>query len=972
MPSVDVQEINHEVVIHEDPRNQVITEDGPNVTTTEAITRIVRAMQPGPPGADASAAVYNDTDILVDDTDFAPYSITGENVHEIFLSMIQGFSGTIVSIFDFMNDQAFDKTVDNTDDITEGLNKFVTAAEKTKLSNLSGTNTGDQTASTVPNTPAGNITATTMQAAIDELDSEKVAKSGDTMTGRLVVSRSSSITVGTESTYAASFSNGTGGLALGSDANATYIQSFGSRPLRINPAGNNTEITSGNLGVGVVGPSYKLHIAGTIAPSVDSTYNLGATSLFWSSIYTDNVYLGNTDLQISGSGTQINLGKYSSATGANKTQTPTPASVLGMNSTAYAYGIGAFAGMYDYLYCADRNPNITATSNYGTVANLFDGDLANTLNIPIANLAATPWVLTVTHNTSDWGFSDTLKLLFTGHRLYSSSGTLTDWKLETMDAGGIWYTEVERTGVSDAINLLAPNLHRTDQSPVYTDGASWHRVKAIRLTVTGGTTSGHSAGNITISGMQLRNTRPSFSAADGIGALDTRGGSVYGSIGLYTPSPTHTITLANTTTGITHYNTADQTTNYERVRQYWSSNVFKIDVEKNATGTNRDLSMSANGTTMQLGGNASGGVTISRHGTSLDLLRITSSSMAHTSAVQAGLSITPTINQSATGGYAGILLNVTETATGSGSKSLIDLQVASTSRYRVDNLGNVIVASAATSGIALYNTADQTTNYERVRQYWNSNEYLIYGSTGGTGTARPIILSALGSGTQALALNATSASGLVESRGTSGAASAIIHRISGTLSSSSGVQYGLSIAPTINQSATAGYTALLVNTTETALGSGALNLIDLQIGGTSRFKVSSPGILTITAAQGSASNRPVVTDHVQTVSNKRITRRVVTVAQSATPSINTDITDVASITSLAQAITSVGVSGTPVDGDLLMVRITDDGSARAISWGGSFEASTVALPTTTVASTMLVVGFMWNTATTKWRCIASA
>lgn len=107
-------------------------------------------------------------------------------------------------------------------------------------------------------------------------------------------------------------------------------------------------------------------------------------------------------------------------------------------------------------------------------------------------------------------------------------------------------------------------------------------------------------------------------------------------------------------------------------------------------------------------------------------------------------------------------------------------------------------------------------------------------------------------------------------------------------------------------------------------------------------------------------------------SAKRVTRRVVTVAQSATPSINTDTTDVASITGLAQAITSVSVTGTPVDGDLLMVRITDNGSAHALAWGGSFESSTVALPTTTVASTMLVVGFMWNTATTKWRCIASA
>lgn len=41
------------------------------------------------------------------------------------------------------------------------------------------------TASAIPNTPAGNIAATTVQGAINELDTEKVAKAGDTMTGSL-------------------------------------------------------------------------------------------------------------------------------------------------------------------------------------------------------------------------------------------------------------------------------------------------------------------------------------------------------------------------------------------------------------------------------------------------------------------------------------------------------------------------------------------------------------------------------------------------------------------------------------------------------------------------------------------------------------------------------------------------------------------------------------------------------------------
>jgi len=47
----------------------------------------------------------------------------------------------------------------------------------------SGTNTGDQTATTVANTPAGNIAATTVQAALNELDSEKANLASPTFTG---------------------------------------------------------------------------------------------------------------------------------------------------------------------------------------------------------------------------------------------------------------------------------------------------------------------------------------------------------------------------------------------------------------------------------------------------------------------------------------------------------------------------------------------------------------------------------------------------------------------------------------------------------------------------------------------------------------------------------------------------------------------------------------------------------------------
>lgn len=111
-----------------------------------------------------------------------------------------------------------------------------------------------------------------------------------------------------------------------------------------------------------------------------------------------------------------------------------------------------------------------------------------------------------------------------------------------------------------------------------------------------------------------------------------------------------------------------------------------------------------------------------------------------------------------------------------------------------------------------------------------------------------------------------------------------------------------------------------------------------------------------------------------TLTNKRVTRRTTTVTQSATPTINSDNMDVAAIAGLAQAITSMttNLTGTPVQNDFLEIQITDNGTARAITWGASFSSGgLVNLPTTTVISTRLRVLLEWDAAS-KWTCVAVA
>jgi hypothetical protein len=104
-----------------------------------------------------------------------------------------------------------------------------------------------------------------------------------------------------------------------------------------------------------------------------------------------------------------------------------------------------------------------------------------------------------------------------------------------------------------------------------------------------------------------------------------------------------------------------------------------------------------------------------------------------------------------------------------------------------------------------------------------------------------------------------------------------------------------------------------------------------------------------------------------------VTPRITTISSHATPTINTDDCDAVTITAQGEALTSMttNLSGTPVNFQKLIFRIKDDATARAITWGAKFVAKGVALPTTTVISKLLTVGFIYDTVTTTWGCVAS-
>ena len=79
------------------------------------------------------------------------------------------------------------------------------------------------------------------------------------------------------------------------------------------------------------------------------------------------------------------------------------------------------------------------------------------------------------------------------------------------------------------------------------------------------------------------------------------------------------------------------------------------------------------------------------------------------------------------------------------------------------------------------------------------------------------------------------------------------------------------------------------------------------------------------------------------------------------------------VTAQAASATFGAPSGTPADGNSLIIRIKDNGTARSLSWNAIYrtvDTANVVLPTTTVISKWIYLGFMYNATDSKWDLIS--
>jgi hypothetical protein len=145
---------------------------------------------------------------------------------------------------------------------------------------------------------------------------------------------------------------------------------------------------------------------------------------------------------------------------------------------------------------------------------------------------------------------------------------------------------------------------------------------------------------------------------------------------------------------------------------------------------------------------------------------------------------------------------------------------------------------------------------------------------------------------------------------------------------------------------------------------GLLKAVDITSTSASIVFPTSAVTVTLPAATDTLVGK-ATTD---TLSNKRITPRVVTATDDATAVIDVDATDQYQLTAIANA-TEFTVTGTPVNGQKLIVRLKDAGVAKALTWTG-FTAIGCTAPTVTTAGKTHYIGCIYNSATPTWNIVA--
>lgn len=132
------------------------------------------------------------------------------------------------------------------------------------------------------------------------------------------------------------------------------------------------------------------------------------------------------------------------------------------------------------------------------------------------------------------------------------------------------------------------------------------------------------------------------------------------------------------------------------------------------------------------------------------------------------------------------------------------------------------------------------------------------------------------------------------------------------------------------------------------------------------------------ATKTAPSGTVVGNTDTQTFTNKTMIATTNVISQSSATTSSTTPTPTGGslrndfqVTALAAGATFAVPSGTPANGNTLIIRIKDNASPQTLAFNAIYRFSTdIIAPTTTVTSKTMYLGFIYNSTDSKWDCVA--
>ena len=169
----------------------------------------------------------------------------------------------------------------------------------------------------------------------------------------------------------------------------------------------------------------------------------------------------------------------------------------------------------------------------------------------------------------------------------------------------------------------------------------------------------------------------------------------------------------------------------------------------------------------------------------------------------------------------------------------------------------------------------------------------------------------------------------------------------------------------LTQHSQAGYHVGISNTGGIS-NSGGLSTDTLTVSGTATLPTLGNTSITGTLSVSGATTLSGTTTHsgATTFNNSVVvTPSSITSNATITPTLTSTMYIVSA---LAVGATIAAPSGSPTDGQSLIIRIKDNGTSQTLSWNSIYNVIQVTLPTATTISNTHYIGCKYNAATSKW------